>query len=240
MLKDKIALVTGASRGVGREIALALAEHGAAVMLSARSKEALEKVRTRIDNDTPGKAMSMPAELTDEQSIKDLVIDIEDRFGKLDILVNCAGITHSASLEETSTEAFDNVMAVNTRGPYILCREALGLLKKSERAFVINISSVVGIKGYPLQSAYTSSKHALRGFSISLAEELRDTNIRVHVISPGGIDTDMVSAVRPDIKKEDLIAPREIAQMVLFLVTQKANAVIDEIRVRRAASAPWF
>ena len=114
------------------------------------------------------------------------------------------------------------------------------MLRKSPSACIINIASVVGVKGYPLQSAYTSSKHALRGMTISLAEELRDSNVRVHLLCPGGVDTDMVGNIRPDIKREDLIGPDEIAEMVLYLVTHRGNAVIDELHIRRAAAAPWF
>jgi 3-oxoacyl-[acyl-carrier protein] reductase len=131
-------------------------------------------------------------------------------------------------------------MWVNARAPFILCREALGLLRKAPAGYIINITSVVGVKGYPLQSAYTSSKHALRGMTISLSEELRDSNIRVHLLCPGGVDTEMVSNVRPDIKKEDLIGPDEIAELVLYLVTKKGNGVLDELHIRRAAAAPWF
>ena len=131
-------------------------------------------------------------------------------------------------------------MWVNARAPFILCREALALLRKSQAGYIINIASVVGVKGYPLQSAYTSSKHALRGMTISLSEELRDSNIRVHLLCPGGVDTDMVSNVRPDIKKEDLIGPDEIAELVLYLVTHKGRGIVDELHIRRAAAAPWF
>jgi len=143
-------------------------------------------------------------------------------------------------LEETTTEDLDRCWAINARAPYILCREALPLLKQAQRGTIINISSVVGVKGYPLQSAYTASKHALRGLSMSLAEELRGSNVRVHVICPGGVDTELVSRVRPDIDKSDLIGPGEIAELVLYLVTHEGNAVLDELHVRRASAAPWF
>ena len=143
-------------------------------------------------------------------------------------------------LAETTTESFDKCIAVNARGPFILTRQILPLLEKAAPSFIINISSVVGVKGYPKQSAYTASKHALRGMTISLAEELKDSNIRVHLICPGGVDTDMVSQVRPDINKDELIAPHEIAELVLYLVTHTGNAVIDELHIRRASSSPWF
>ena len=131
-------------------------------------------------------------------------------------------------------------MTVNVRGPFLLCRQLLGLLKQSKAGRIVNISSVVGIKGYALQCAYTASKHALRGLSIALAEELKETHVRVHVLCPGGVDTDMVSRVRPDIPKEDLIDPEEIAELVLYLCTHQGNAVVDELRIRRRTSGPWF
>ncbi len=235
-LEGKIALVTGSSRGIGKHIALMLARQEATVVLAARNTQLLDQVAKEAGS----KTLVVTVELEDEHSIKKLAQTVRTEFGALDILVNCAGITHSALLADTATQDYDRVMKINARAPFILCRETLDLLKDSPRAFIINISSVVGIKGYPHQSAYTASKHALRGMSISLAEELRETNIRVHVLCPGAVDTSMVGGVRPDIKKQDLIAPEEIAELVEYLVTHKGNAVIDELRIRRAASAPWF
>jgi 3-oxoacyl-[acyl-carrier protein] reductase len=238
-LKDKVALVTGASRGIGRAIAVSLAGEGAKVILAARTKEDLGKIAEAVSQ-AGGTPVTVVTDLTDEGSIKNLVREITEKTGRLDILVNNAGITLAGLLEKTATEDFDRVMAVNVRGPFILCREAMGLLKKARRGTIVNISSVVGVKGYPNQSIYTASKHALRGMSMSLAEELRPEGIRVHVICPGGVDTGMVGNVRPDIKKEDLIAPEEIAELVLYLVTHQGNAVIDELHIRRATSSPWF
>ena len=238
-LTGKVAIVTGAGRGIGRAISLALAKEAATIVLTARAIDKLKET-AQLVTAAGGKAQIVPAELTDEQSIKDLVRATGERFNRLDILVNNAGITHSAELEETATEDWDRCQQINSRAPFILCREALPLLRKSEAAYIINIASVVGVKGYPLQSAYTASKHALRGMTISLSEELKDSNIRVHLLCPGGVDTDLVRNVRPDIKKQDLMQPEEIAELVLYLVTHKGNAVIDELHIRRAASTPWF
>ena len=238
-LAGKTALVTGASRGIGRAISIALAGEGATVVLTARSVEKLEAAAEEVGK-AGGKAKIITAELTEENSIQNLVAAVSEEYGRLDILVNNAGITHSAKLEETATEDWENVMQVNARAPFILCREALPLLREAEAGCIVNISSVVGVKGYPLQSAYTSSKHALRGMTISLAEELRGSNVRVHLLCPGGVDTDMVGSVRPDIKKEDLIGPDEIAELVLYLVTHKGNAILDELHIRRKVSSPWF
>jgi len=238
-LDGKVAIVTGGSRGIGRAIGVALGGEGATVVLAARSAgplaEAAELVRK-----AGGRAEPVTVELTQEESIRNLVAVAREKFGRLDILINNAGITHSARLEETKTEDLDRCWAVNARAPFILCREALPLLRQAEAGYIVNVSSVVGVKGYPLQSAYTASKHAIRGMSIALAEELRGTNIRVHVICPGAVDTGMAGNVRPDIKKEDLIRPEEIAELVLYLVTQRGKAVVDELHIRRAAAAPWF
>jgi 3-oxoacyl-[acyl-carrier protein] reductase len=182
----------------------------------------------------------MVTNLAEEASIKHLVEVTNEEFGRLDILVNNAGVTHSAELEQTKTADWDRCFQVNARAPFILCREAIPLLRKSEAAYIINIASIVGVKAYPLQCAYTASKHALRGMTMSLAEELNGSSIRVHLVCPGGVDTDLVRQVRPDIAKDKLMKPEEIAELVLYLVTHRGNAVIDELHVRRAASVPWF
>jgi len=238
-LDGKVAIVTGGSRGIGRAIAIALAGEGAALVLAARTRDSLDEAAERVRR-AGGRAETVVTELTEESSIRNLVRVTREKFGGLDILINNAGITHSARLAETRTEDLDRCWAVNARAPYILCREALPLLREAQAAFIVNIASVVGVKGYPLQSAYTASKHALRGWTISLAEELRGTNVRVHVVCPGAVDTGMVGNVRPDIKAADLIGPEEVAELVLYLVTRTGNAVVDELHIRRVAAAPWF
>jgi len=238
-LAGKVAIVTGASRGIGRAISVALAQENATIVLAARSIQQLQITAEQVTK-AGGEARIVHVELTEEQSIRNLIKVTGEKLGRLDILVNNAGVTHSAPLEQTSTEDWEQCISINARAPFILCREALPLLKKSHTAHIINIASVVGVKGYPFQSAYTASKHALRGMTISLAEELRGSNIRVHVLCPGGVDTDMVDRVRPDIDKGELIKPEEIAELVLYLVTHKGNAVVDELRIRRATSTPWF
>jgi NAD(P)-dependent dehydrogenase (short-subunit alcohol dehydrogenase family) len=238
-LDGQIALITGAGRGLGRSIAVALASEGATVILTARTQSQLNETAQQVES-AGGKAEIVVADLNKEESIINLVSTVEQKFGRLDILVNNAGITLSAKLEETATADWDSVFSVNTRAPFILSREAIPLLSKSKAACIVNIGSVVSVKCYALQSAYTASKHALRGMTQALAEELRDTNLRVHLLCPGGIDTDMIGNIRPDIRKEDLMQTQEIAELVLYLVTHKGNAVIDELHIRRAASPPWF
>lgn len=239
-LDGTVAVVTGASQGIGKAIALELARAGANVVLVARTQEKLEQVAAEINKAGAGSALVAPTDLTQEESIKNLVETVEQECGRLDILVNNAGQTLSRTLEETTCEDWDRVMATNARSAFLLCRESVRLLRQAQPGYIVNISSVVGVKGYPKQIAYTASKHAMRGMSIAMAEELREENIRVHVICPGGVLTEMVDSVRPDIKKDELILPEEIAELVRYLVTHEGKGVVDEIRIRRATSGPWF
>jgi len=239
-MKNKTALVTGASRGIGRAVAVLLAKNKTRLILTARSQENLSRTSRIIEEHNAPTPVIIPADLSEPEQIEKLTCDIHNQFDSLDILVNNAGVTYSARLDETPTEKWDLLMNVNARAPFILIRQLLDLLEKPEQAHIINIASVVAIKGYPEQSAYSASKHALRGMTIALSEELRDTGINVRLLCPGGVDTDMVETTRPDIDKKDLIKPDEIAELVLYLVTHKGNAVIDELRIRRKASSPWY
>ena len=131
-------------------------------------------------------------------------------------------------------------MNINDRAPFLLCKEAIPHLKAAGGGTIIQISSVVGVKAYVDQGAYTASKHALMGMSKVLAQEVQPDNIRVHTILPGGVATDMIGNVRPDLNMADLMQPEDVADIVMFLLTHRGNSVIDTVNVRRAASAPWF
>jgi 3-oxoacyl-[acyl-carrier protein] reductase len=237
--KGKVAIVTGASRGIGRAIALALARHGARVALAARMEADLQALREEIES-FGGEAAVFTTDVASEADVQRLVQGTVERFGRLDILINNAGVALVAPLEETTTEAWDHIMAINARGPFLLCREAIPHMRRLGGGYIINIASVIGIKGYIRQGAYTASKHALMGMTKVLAQEVQPDNIRVHAICPGGVDTAMIAQVRPDLDSSVLIQPEEIADIVLFLLTRQGNAVIDEVHVRRATAAPWF
>lgn len=227
------ALVTGASRGIGKAIALELASLGCSLALVGRSREALEKVSSEVLAAGALKAVPLAADLADVANCPKIVEESARALGGLDILVNCAGLSLAGSFMEASPEQWDKVFAVNARAPFFICQAAVPELRRSERPIVINIASVVGFKGYANQSVYSSSKHALTGFTKVFAKEVQPYGIRVHLISPGGVATEMVKEMRPDIKADELIQPEEIAEIVRFLVTRKGKGTIDQFYIRR-------
>ena len=233
MLGGKTALVTGGGGGIGREIATRLKAAGANVAICGRNVEKLEAAARSI-----GGALKLPGDLLDDTYVQSCVDRTVETFGGLDILINNAGVALSKPFGETTIEDFDRVMATNVRAPFILIRRALPQLRKA-RGRVINIASVVAHKGYPLQSAYAASKHALLGLSKSLANELYEDGVRVHVISPGGVYTDMAKVARPDLSPDGLISAAEVADAVMFLLSLDKNAVIDEICLHRQGKAPF-
>jgi len=238
-LNGKVALVTGASRGIGRSIAIALASAGVTVMATARDETSLQNLINDIDapENTTG---YITGDLVEKEIPAQLVEETVRRFGRLDILVNNAGILLAKPMAETSSDEWDRVMAINARAPFLLCQAACPLMKQSGGGTVIQIVSVVGEKSYPSQGAYTASKHALMGFSKVLAQEVRQDNIRVHTILPGGVDTDMMGDLDTKLESSELMAPSDIAEIVMFLLSHRNNAVIDSIRLRRAVKEPWF
>lgn len=237
-LEGLTAVVTGSSRGIGRAIALGLAEAGCDIALVARKKAPLEKVAGEIAS-LGRSALPLSVNLEEVNSGDRIVKETIQRFKRLDILVNNAGMAQAKPILETEAEEWDRFMRTNARAPFLLCRAAIPYLKNSENATIINVTSVVGRKGYIHQAAYTASKHALRGFTKVLAQEVQELGIRVHIIAPGGVATDMVAQTRPDLDESVLISPKEIAETVLFLLTHRRNAVIDEINIRRAVSRAW-
>lgn len=238
-LKGKIALITGASGGIGSCIARRFAQDGISLALLGRSKEKLAATAASI-REYGVETLLLPGDLLDDAYLEDCFAAVKERFGGLDILVNNAGIALSRSFEETTMAEFDRIMALNARVPYLACHLALPLLRCSECASILNIASVVAHKGYPLQSAYAASKHALAGFTKSLASEVYREDIRVHLISPGGVFTDMVRIARPDLTGEDMILPEDIAEIAAFFIEYRTNAVIDEICVHRSGKEPFL
>lgn len=237
-LRGKTALITGASRGIGRAIAVQLAKCGVNIALCGRDIDKLTELEIELKSFGVF-TLICGGDITDPDIIMKTIEVAAYHFGGIDILINNAGIAMPNSIEQSTAEDFDLHIAINARAPFLFCKYAIPHLRKSSLPTIINLSSVVGYKGYINQGIYTASKHALIGFTKVLAQELHKDGIRVHVLAPGGVDTDMVASTRPDINRNELIAPEEIAQIVEFLLTHRGNAVIDEINIRRASNSPW-
>lgn len=238
ILNGKVALVTGAGRGIGRAIAQALARNSATVALLARTSDQLHAVQAEIES-AGGKVISIVADLTREPDVVSAIAMTVDRLGRLDIVVNNAGIGAFGPLAEATLDQWESIMAVNARGTFLVCREAIPHLKRYRPAHIINITSVVGVKGYANQSLYSASKHAVMGMTKALAREVQADGIRVHAICPGAVDTPMAGDARPDLDRSGLIQPDDIAAAVMFLLTLSDSAVIDQLDIHRANATPW-
>jgi NAD(P)-dependent dehydrogenase (short-subunit alcohol dehydrogenase family) len=233
-------VVTGASRGMGRAISIAIAKAGAKVLLIARNQERLQLVKGEISLFN-GKSEIVPADFSKEEDVNKLFDMVESQYGRLDILVNNAAIASKGSIEDVSMEEYDYLMNVNLRNVFLACRRAVKLMKKNSSGYIINISSVSGIKAYEKQGVYGISKHGVMGLTKSLAVDLQSKNIRVSAIMPGSVDTDMMrNSGRTDLNLSKVMKPEDIANTVLYLLSLwNTNAAVDEIYIRRITKKPF-
>jgi len=238
MLKGKVAVITGAGTGIEKAIALRLAKEGINLALCGRNLDNLKKTKDEVER-LGVKTFIMQGDLTDDNYLFSFIDKIAEHFGSVDIVINNAGMAYNAKLEDTPAEVFDNIMKLNVRCTYFSCQTALSHLRKSDWATIINISSNMGHNAYACQSAYVASKHAVHGMTKALAKEVYKEGIRCHIISPGGVYTDMVKISRPDLSSDGMILPEEVAETVAFLIINRGNAVIDEIRVHRIGKEPF-
>ncbi len=234
-MKDKVCIITGAGGGIGSAIAEALFDAGFKLVLMGRNEEKLKKVANGRD------CLILPGDILDDNYIKDAVKKTVEVYSGVDILINNAGVAQSKPFEDITMDEYDDIMNTNARAPFLLCKTALPYLQKSSCGTIINIASVTAHKGYALQSAYAASKHALLGFSKSLAKEYAEKNVRVHVISPGAVFTDMVKISRPDLTGEGMLLPSDIAETIMYLLKMRKSAsVADEIELHRETKEPFM
>jgi len=237
-LQNKVVLVTGGGRGIGRAIGLMLGRAGARVFLAARTESELETAAAEISREG-GTAETMCGDISVEQDIVALFSGIKDAAGRLDVLVNNAGLGIYGPVAEFSAEDLDRVLTVNLRGTFLCCREAMKLMIPAGKGYVINISSVVGFRGYPDQAAYAAAKHGVMGLTKSLATEVQEHGIRVSAVLPGGVDTPMVREARPELQRDELLHPADVAGAVEYLLSLSDRAAVDQIYIRRANSKPF-
>jgi 3-oxoacyl-[acyl-carrier protein] reductase len=237
-LKNKVVVLTGAGGGIGRAVAEKLALEKMNLILLGGNN--IEKLQASAENVRKYSSCTvLPGDLTSQEFIEKSIEFITGQFGAVDVLINNAGVAQNTKFEDVSIEEFDRIITVNVRVPFLLTQKILPLLRKSETPTIINVASVVSHSGYPMQSIYSASKHALLGMTKSIAREYYKENIRVHAICPGGVYTDMVKLSRPDLSSEGMIMPDDIANLVYFFLANRTNAVIDEIILHRANKEPF-
>lgn len=236
MLQDKVAIITGSSRGIGRAIALHLASQGAVIVASARNAAALDALVAEIEGQG-GKALAVPGDVGISQDVETLFATAKETYGRVDILVNNAGITRDGLLMRMKDEDWDAVMNTNLKGAFFCSRAAAKIMTKQRNGRIINISSVVGEMGNAGQSNYCASKAGLIGLTKSNARELAKRNITVNAIAPGFIVTDMTDALSDQLK-EDLQAQiplarlgeaQDIAHAVAFLASEQAGYITGQV-----------
>jgi len=227
MLKGKVALVTGASRGIGKAIALALAENGAAVAVNYSSSEASALEVAEIIKKNGGRAEIFKARVNEESEVEEMFTAVEKSLGPVDILVNNAGITKDNLLMRMKTEEWDSVIDVNLKGAFLCTRRAVKGMMKNRYGKIINISSVVGFAGNAGQFNYSATKAGIIGMTKSAALECASRGIRVNAVAPGFIETDMTASLSDDVKAaymekiplKSLGKPEDIANAVVYLAS---------------------
>jgi 3-oxoacyl-[acyl-carrier protein] reductase len=238
-------VVTGASRGIGFAVAKVFTLNGMRVYMASRNREQLERAALEIREASSlrGYPVAVQADVSVEADVKRLFSRVSQEEGRLDVLVNNAGTGVFKPFLETTLQDLHKVFKVNVEGVFLCCKEAFNLMKDRGGGCIVNVGSIVSLKGYPNQSVYTASKHALLGLTKVLAEEGKRYNIRVMAICPGGVRTDLareLMAIRPDLKPETLMDPEDVANTILYVIAFSDKASIDNIVIRREESSPYF
>jgi len=216
-LKGRVVLVTGAGRGIGRAVALAFAREGARVALVGRTKKSLTDVAKEIkDLDAP--AAVLPGDVSDEGVVSRVVAAAEQQLGPIDVLVNNAGIFVAAPVEKMDTLVFDRVLAVNLRGPFLMSRAVLPGMKSRRRGHVVNVASTAGRRGFAGGGAYCASKFGLAGLSEAMMYEARTSDVRVSVVYPSTVATDLVRKSGMTFDEKKAIQPEDVAAGIVALV----------------------
>jgi NAD(P)-dependent dehydrogenase (short-subunit alcohol dehydrogenase family) len=221
-LQDRIAVVTGASSGIGRRTAEVLAAQGALVAVFARSRGPLEEMATAF----PDRVLFVEGDVAEPAAVDRLFDAVEQRFGDCDILINCAGMVGPKPLVETSVDEWDQLLNVNLRSMFLTCRRAVPPMMARRRGTIVNVASISGVPGvqkFPGFVSYCASKAGVIGLTEALAAELKDYGIRVNCVSPGSVDTAMLHLAGAGLVPD--MSPSEVAAAILFLASDRSRPI---------------
>jgi len=238
MRESKTALITGGARGIGRDISLSLSEKGFDIGINFRkSKKEAEQLKREIEERFNRKVLLLKGDVSRRRDVQGMVRDFIKEFGRIDVLVNNAGITKDNLVIRLTENDFREVIDVNLIGTFLMTKEVIPYMLRRRSGSIINISSIVGIFGNKGQTNYSASKAGIIGFSKSLAKEVASRNIRVNVIAPGFIETDMTDGLPDEIKEKILKniplgrfgKPREVSHLVTFLASDESSYMTGQV-----------
>lgn len=236
-LNGKVALITGASAGIGAASALALAEEGAKIVVTARRQDRLESLCDDIRK-IGSEAAFVVGDARDEETARKSVAAALDSFGRLDILLNNAGVGNYKKLADTSADDYDEMMDSNVRSTFLFSRHAVPVMLEQKSGTILMLSSMAGLYGFPGEAVYCATKFAQVGFAQALDKELRESGIKVGLICPGGVKTEFAlgkGRTEQSVEQSGMLEPGDVAGAVLLACTQSANSRIIEIQMRTMA-----
>ena len=236
-LNGQVAIVTGGGSGIGQGVALALAQEGARVVVCGRREQPLEATAAAI-RAQGGEAMAVQADVARAQDVERLVQATLKAYGTVDILVNNAGIGGGETIHAHDIEAWDQVMAINLRGPFLTARAVLPLMRAQRSGHIVNISSEAGLEYYPGNGAYGVAKHALNALGEFIQRENQELGIRVNTICPGMVVTEMTQD-EPGLDHSKCLYPEDIAELVVWLLTRRPNLKIGRPVLIQTMQNPW-
>ncbi len=237
MLKDRVAIITGASRGIGLEVAKTLASQGASIVCVSTKLENSQKIADQLAQEFSVPTLGLQADVSSEPSVQEMVKAVMDHFGKIDVLVNNAGITRDNLLLRLSAEDWQAVLNTNLNSVFFTTKSVLRPMMKQRYGRIVNIASVVGLMGNPGQANYAAAKAGIMGFSKTVAREYGAKGITCNVVAPGFIETDMIGSLPKEyldniiqnIPQQRLGTPRDVANLVLFLASDLSSYITGEV-----------
>ena len=237
-LNEKIILVTGGAQGLGKAISTTLAETGATIIIGDIQEEKAKQVISHINQDSI-RAAFLKLDLSNEKNVEEVISSIKSQYGRLDVLINNAGIDFTKSILDLSVSEWDSVMSINLRGPFLTSKFALAIMAEQRSGHIINVISTASLRAWSEASAYHASKWGLRGFTQALFTEARKFNVKTTGLIAGGMKTPFLLDRFPDIDLEKLQDPENVAQKIMYILQDDTDTVVPEILVLPMHETSW-